>query len=50
MGLYRSDVSMLTLHLQLEGVSKRNKYYESSGNYAIDSEARALLKQLIRRV
>lgn len=50
MGLYRSDVSMLTLHLQLEGVSKRNKYYESSGNYTIDSEARALLKQLLRRV
>jgi hypothetical protein len=50
MGVYRRDVSMLTLHLTLEQTNKRNKYYCSCGNYCLTKEARTLLKELLRRV
>ena len=50
MGVYRSDVPMLTLHLTLEQTDKRNKYYSSNGNYCLTKEAKALLKQLLRKV
>ena len=50
MGVYRKDVSMLTLHLQLEGTNKKNKFYTSSGNYYIGGEAKALLKKLFSGV
>lgn len=49
-GVYRDEVSMLSLHLILENTSERNRYYESSGNYALSSEAKSLLKELLRRV
>ena len=48
-GIYRSDVSMLALHLRLEHTTQRNKYYKSSGNYVLNPEARFLLKLLLRR-
>ena len=49
-GVYNKEVSLLTLHLRLEKTDKRNKYYGSSGNYLINTEARRLLKQLLARV
>ena len=49
-GVYRQDVSMLELHRRLEGISTRNRYYKSSGNYDLSKKARALLKKLISRV
>jgi len=49
-GVYRQDVSMLELHRHLEGISTRNRYYKSSGNYDLPREARAILKELISRV
>ena len=50
MGVYRSDVPMLTLHLTLEQTDKRNKYYSSNGNYFLSKEAKALLRQLLLKV
>lgn len=50
LGVYRRDVPMLTLHLTLEQTDKRNKYYSSNGNYCLTKEAKALLRQLLRRV
>lgn len=50
MGVYNKDVSMLTLHLSLEKTDKRNKYYQSNGNYSLNREARLLLKKLLQRV
>lgn len=47
-GVYRSDVSLLTLHLRLENATVRNKFYSSSSIYALNREARSLLKQLIK--
>lgn len=49
-GVYRQDVSMLSLHLKLEGVEKKNKYYKSSGNYELSRDAKACLRQLLRGV
>ena len=49
-GIYRNDVSMLTLHLKLEGVSKKNKYYTSCGNYVFTQPMRRGLSQLLSRV
>ena len=49
-GIYRNDVSMLTLHLKLEGVSKKNKYYTSCGNYELTQTMRKRLSQLFSRV
>lgn len=49
-GIYRRDVPMLTLHLRLEGITRKNKYYTGSGNYGIPKEARMLLRQLFGRV
>lgn len=49
-GVYRADMSMVALHLKLEKTTVKNKYFQSSGNYALDSEARALLKRLLQRV
>ncbi len=49
-GVYRRDVPMLTLHLALEQTDKRNKYYSSNGNYCLTKEAKALLRQLLRKV
>lgn len=49
-GIYRNDVSMLTLHLKLEGVSKKNKYYTSCGNYEFTQPMRKRLTQLLSRV
>ena len=48
LGVYSQDVSMLTLHLKLEKTTKRNKYYNSSGNYSLPREARAFLKELLK--
>jgi len=50
MGVYNKDVSMLTLHLCLEKTDKRNKFYQSSGNYSLNRDAKILLKQLLKRV
>ena len=49
-GVYRQDVSMLSLHLMLEGVEKKNKYYKSSGNYELNRDAKAFLRQLLQGV
>lgn len=49
-GVYRQDVSMLSLHLKLERTEAKNKYYKSSGNYELSREAKALLRQLIQGV
>lgn len=50
LGVYNKEVSMLTLHLTLEKTDKRNKYYQSSGNYSLNREAKIILKNLLRRV
>ena len=50
LGVYNKEVSMLTLHLRLEKTDKRNKYYQSNGNYSINKEAKLILKNLLRRV
>lgn len=50
LGVYTNNVSMLTLHLRLEKTTKRNKYYQSSGNYSLNREAKAFLRNLLRRV
>lgn len=50
LGVYRKDVSMLTLHLKLEGVSKKNTYYKSSGLYELSREARMFIRELFSKV
>ncbi len=49
-GIYRNDESMMALHLKLEGVSKKNKYYTSCGNYELTQTMRKRLSQLFSRV
>jgi len=51
-GVYRSgNVSMLSLHLRLEGVAKKNKYYTCCGNYSLMSkEAKKRLEGLMKAV
>ena len=49
-GVYRRDVPMLTLHLKLEGTTKRNRYYTSCGNYDLTREAKGVLRELLVRV
>ena len=49
-GVYRSEVSMLTLHLRMEMATTKNRYYQSNGNYDLCSDAKALLKKLLARV
>ena len=44
LGVYRKDVSMLTLHLKLEHTTKKNKYYRNSRNYKMPRAAREFLK------
>ena len=50
LNVYRKDVSMLTLHLQLEGVKKKNKYYMSCGNYQLDRSDVRIINELCKRV
>ena len=50
LGVYRNDVSMLALHLKLEGTTEKNKYYKSSGLYELSREARMFIRQLFSRV
>lgn len=49
-GVYRAEVSMMSLHLRMENTPEKNKYFMSSGNYALQHEARMFLKQLLLRV
>ena len=49
LGVYRKDVSMLTLHLKLEHTTKKNKYYKNNRNYRMPSEAREFLKIVFLR-
>lgn len=49
-GIYRDDVSMQTLHLRMEGIAKKNKYYCSCGNYLLTKSERDFLKGLFQRV
>lgn len=49
-GVYRGEVSLQTLHLRMEGTTKRNKYFLSNGNYPLNHDARVMLKELLRRV
>ena len=49
-GIYRKDLSMLTLHLKLEGVERKNKYYTSCGNFSLSTEARQVLRKLFSKV
>lgn len=46
-GVYRQDVSMLQLHRRLEGISTKNRYYKSNGNYDLSREARVILRKII---
>ena len=46
-GVYSNDVKVIKLHLELEGVTVKNKYYTNSGNYALCRESRKLLSQLL---
>ena len=46
-GVYRQDVSMLQLHRRLEGISTKNRYYKSNGNYDLSREARVILRRII---
>ena len=50
LGVYRKDVSMLALHLKLEGITKKNTYYKSSGLYELPREARMFIRKLFSRV
>ena len=50
LNVYSKDVPMLTLHLQLEGVKKKNKYYMSCGNYQLDRSDVRIINELCRRV
>ena len=50
LNVYRKDVSMLTLHLQLEGIKKKNKYYMSCGNYQLDRSDVRIINELCKRV
>lgn len=50
LGVYRKDVSMLALHLKLEGVSKKNTYYKSSGLYDLTKDARRFIMELFSKV
>lgn len=50
LNVYRQDVSMLTLHLQLEGIQKKNKYYTSCGNYQLERSDVRIINELCRRV
>jgi hypothetical protein len=47
-GVYRNDVSMLTLHLAMEGVKKKNRYYLSCGNYEPKKDVRTALNEIIQ--
>ncbi len=49
-GVFRRDVTMQTLHLCMEKITKRNKYYMSCGNYAMSDAARKFLKQLLESI
>lgn len=49
-GIYRNDVSMLALHLRLECVNQKNKYYTSCCNYELTQSMRKRLNQLFSRV
>lgn len=49
-GVYRQDVSMVSLHLRLERIEIKNKYYKSSGNYDINREAIVFLRKIMQRV
>lgn len=49
-GVYRQDVSMLELHLRLEGIGQKNKYYRCSANYDLSRDARVVLRKLLQRV
>lgn len=48
-GIYRNDIPMVMLHLTMEGTTKKNKYYTSSGNYDLSKTAKNLLKRLFRK-
>ena len=47
-GVYRRDVPMLSLHLLLEGTSRKNKFYTSMGKYPLSREQEAFLRTLLR--
>ena len=47
-GIYREDVSMQTLHLRMEGVIKKNKYYCSCGNYLLTKTEKDFLRDLFK--
>jgi len=49
-GIYRKDLPMLTLHLKLEKVERKNKYYTSCGNFPLPTEARQVLRKLFSKV
>lgn len=46
-GVYSNDVKVIKLHLELEGVTVKNKFYTNSGNYALSRESKKLLRQLL---
>ena len=49
-GVYQQDVPMLTLHQRLEGVTRKNKYYMSCGNYLLSDDAKRLLNKYVQEV
>ena len=49
-GVYRKDVTMLSLHLRLEHTNQKNKYYKGCREYKLCREGRNLLKSLFMKV
>ena len=49
-GIYREEVRMEELHLKMEKTNQKNCYYMSHGNYNLSREAKAFLRELLRKV
>ncbi len=47
--VYKRDVPMLSLHLRLEGVTKKNKYYTSCCKYILTREEKAVFRGLLEK-
>ena len=48
-GVYRKEVAMMALHLQLEHAGAVNRYYKNCQNYKLPREVRMLLKSLFTK-
>ena len=48
-GVYRKDVTMLSLHLRLEHTNQKNKYYKGCREYKLCKEGRNLIKSFFMK-